>query len=66
MDISDFRFCSRELATGSRLRLTIRAGWSTMSLPAADGLTAHPAVTLMLVHRAGDPAVLTLPIGATQ
>lgn len=62
--ISDFRFCSRELALGSRLRLTIRAAWSPLILSASDGLTSHPAVTLVLVHRAGDPAVLTVPIGA--
>ncbi|MFM8873025.1 MAG: hypothetical protein ACKOJI_06700, partial [Phycisphaerales bacterium] len=64
--ISDFRFCSRELATGSRLRLTIRAAWSPLILPASDGLTSHPAVTLVLVHRAEDPAVLTLPNGTPE
>lgn len=66
VDITDFRFCSRALARGSRLRLTIRAAWSPLILPASDGLTAHPIVTLVLVHRAEDPAVLTLPLGAGQ
>jgi predicted acyl esterase len=66
VDITDFRFCSRELARGSRLRLTIRAAWSPLILPASDGLTAHSVVTLVLVHRADDPAVLTLPLGAGQ
>ena len=64
VDITDFRFCSRELGRGSRLRLTIRAAWSPLILPGSDGLTSHPVVTLQLVHRATDPAVLTLPIGA--
>jgi putative CocE/NonD family hydrolase len=66
VDITDFRFCARELARGSRLRLTIRAAWSPLILPAADGLTSHPAVTLLLVHRADDPAVLTLPLGTDR
>jgi len=66
VEITDFRFCSRELARGSRLRLTVRAAWSPLILPASDGLTAHPAVTLVLVHRADDPAVLTLPLGADR
>ena len=63
VDITDFRFCARELGRGSRLRLTIRAAWSPLILPASDGLTSHPAVTLKLVHRAADPTVLTLPLG---
>ena len=64
VDLTDFRFCSRELGRGSRLRLTIRAAWSPLILPGSDGLTSHPVVTLQLVHRATDPAVLTLPLGA--
>lgn len=63
VDITDFRFCARQLARGSRLRLTVRAAWSPLILPASDGLTSHPVVTLALVHRAADPAVLTLPLG---
>jgi len=66
VDITDFRFCARELARGSRLRLTIRAAWSPLILPASDGLTTHSAVTLVLVHRALTPAGLTLPLGAGQ
>jgi hypothetical protein len=66
VDITDFRFCARELGRGSRLRLTIRAAWSPLILPASDGLNMHPAVTVALVHRATDPAVLTLPLGAER
>ena len=66
VDITDFRFCARELGRGSRLRLTIRAAWSPLILPGSDGLTSHPVVTLQLVHRAIDPAVLTLPLGAVK
>jgi hypothetical protein len=63
VDITDFGFCARQLARGSRLRLTVRAAWSPLILPASDGLTLHPVVTLAIVHRAADPAVLTLPLG---
>jgi putative CocE/NonD family hydrolase len=66
VDITDFRFCARELGCGSRLRLTIRAAWSPLILPNSDGLTSHPAVTVHLVHRAADPAVLTLPLGRSR
>ena len=57
---------ARELGRGSRLRLTIRAAWSPLILPGSDGLTSHPVVTVQLVHRATDPAVLTLPLGAVK
>lgn len=63
VDITDFRFCARQLGRGSRLRLTVRAAWSPLILPGSDGLTLHPVVTLALVHRAAQPAVLTLPLG---
>jgi predicted acyl esterase len=63
VDIDDFRFCARELPIGSRLRLTLRSAWSPLTLPALDGLTAHPVVTLRLVHRAEDGPVLRLPLG---
>jgi predicted acyl esterase len=66
VDITDFRFCSREIGRGSRLRLTVRAAWSPLILPASDGLTSHPVVTLALVHRATDPAALTLPLGTDE
>ncbi len=66
VDITDFRFCARQLGAGSRLRLTVRAAWSPLILPASDGLTSHPVVTLALVHRAADPAVLTLPLGTDR
>jgi len=66
VDITDFRFCSREVGRGSRLRLTVRSAWSTLTFPDADGLTSHPAVTLRLVHRATQPAVLTLPLGSSR
>mgnify|MGYP003325310825 CR=1 FL=1 len=62
--INDFRFCARMFGRGSRLRLTIRAAWSPLILPAADGLVAHRPVNLTLVHRAADPAVLRLPLGS--
>jgi predicted acyl esterase len=66
IDIADFRFCSRTLGAGSRLRLTVRSAWSSLTLPGVDGRYTHPAVTLRIVHRADDPAVLTMPLGASD
>jgi len=66
VDISDFRFCSRTLGQGSRLRLTIRSAWSSLTVPSADGRYGHPAVRLRIVHRVDSPALLTVPIGSTS
>jgi hypothetical protein len=66
VDISDMRFCSRTLGPGSRLRLTIRSAWSALTLPSGDGRHSHPPVTVRIVHRADNPAVLTLPLGASD
>ena len=43
--------------------LTVRSAWSSLTLPSADGLRNHPPVTLRVLHRVDDPAVLTLPLG---
>ena len=66
VDITDFRFCACELGRGSRLCLTVHAAWSPLILPGSDGLTSHPVVILRLVHRATDPAVLTLLLGTVR
>lgn len=63
IDITDFRFCSRQFGAGSRVRLTVRSAWSSLTLPSEDGLRNHPPVTLRALHRADDPAVLTLSLG---
>lgn len=63
IDLTDLRFCSRQFGVGSRVRLTVRSAWSSLTLPSGDGLRNHPAVTLRVLHRADDPAVLTLPLG---
>ncbi len=63
VNIADFRFCSRQFGAGSRIRLTIRSAWASLTLPSADGLRNHPPVTLQVLHRGDDPAVLTLPLG---
>ena len=43
--------------------MTVRSAWSSLTLPSADGLRNHPPVTLRVLHRVDDPAVLTLPLG---
>jgi predicted acyl esterase len=64
IDISDMRFCSRTVGAGSRLRLTVRSAWSSLTLPSGDGRYDHPPVTVRIVHRADTPATLTLPLGS--
>lgn len=64
VDIEGFRFCSRTFQAGSRVRLTLRSAWSTLTLPAADGLRSHLPVTVRVIHRADDGPVLTLPLGS--
>ena len=63
VNIADFRFCARQFGIGSRIRLTIRSAWSSLTLPSEDGLRDHPPVTLQVLHRASDPTMLTLPLG---
>ena len=64
VNIADFRFCARQFGIGSRIRLTIRSAWSSLTLPSEDGLRDHPPVTLQVLHRASDPTMLTLPLGS--
>ena len=61
--LDDFRFCSRTIAQGSRLRLTIRSPWSAMIIPNGDGLLDHPEVNLRVLHSKDSPTKLTMPLG---
>lgn len=61
--LDDFRFCSREIQRGSRLRLTIRSPWSALIIPKADGLLDHPEVNLRVLHSKDSPTKLTMPLG---
>ena len=61
--LDDFRFCSRTIAQGSRLRLTIRSPWSALIIPNGDGLLDHPEVNLRVLHSKDSPTKLTMPIG---
>jgi predicted acyl esterase len=63
IDIDDFRFCSRTLQQGSRLRLTVRSPWSALIFPNADGLRDHPEVNLRILHRKDQPTQLFMPRG---
>jgi predicted acyl esterase len=61
--LDDFRFCSRTIAQGSRLRLTIRSPWSALIIPNGDGLLDHPEVNLRVLHSKDSPTKLTMPLG---
>lgn len=61
--LDDFRFCSREIQRGSRLRLTIRSPWSALIIPKADGLLDHPEVNLRVLHSKDSPTKLIMPLG---
>ena len=61
--IDDFRFCSRTLQQGSRIRLTVRSPWSALIFPTASGLGNDPEVNLRILHGKDQPTQLTLPIG---
>lgn len=61
--LDDFRFCSREIQRGSRLRLTFRSPWSALIIPKADGLLDHPEVNLRVLHSKDSPTKLTMPLG---
>ena len=61
--LDDFRFCSREIQQGSRLRLTIRSPWSALIIPNGDGLLDHPEVNLRVLHSKDSPTKLTMPLG---
>ncbi|MFM8895124.1 MAG: CocE/NonD family hydrolase C-terminal non-catalytic domain-containing protein, partial [Actinomycetales bacterium] len=62
LDLTGFRFVSRTLAPGSRLRLTLRSAWSSMTYPSGD--LAQTPVTLIVRH--GPDTMLTLPLGGTD
>jgi predicted acyl esterase len=61
--LDDFRLCSRAIAKGSRLRLTIRSPWSALIIPNGDGLLNHPAVNLRVLHSKDSPTKLIMPLG---
>jgi len=62
LELTGFRFVSRTLAPGSRLRLTLRSAWSSMTYPSGD--LAQTPVTLIVRH--GPDTMLTLPLGGTD
>ncbi len=59
LDLTGFRFTSRTLGAGSRLRLTLSAAWSTFMYPSPD--LADVPVELIVRH--GPNTQLTLPLG---
>ena len=59
LELNGFRFVSRTLAPGSRLRLTLRSAWSSMTFPSDD--FAQVPVTLIVRHR--PDTMLALPLG---
>ena len=59
LDLTGFRFTSRTIGAGSRLRLTLTAAWSTFMYPSPD--LADVPVELIVRH---EPTTqLTLPLG---
>jgi predicted acyl esterase len=62
LELNGFRFVSRTLAPGSRLRLTLRSAWSSMTFPSVD--FAQVPVTLIVRH--GPDTTLTLPLGESR
>jgi predicted acyl esterase len=61
--LDDFRFCSRTIGQGSRLRLTVRSPWSALIIPNGDGLLDHPEVNLRVLHSKDSPTKLIMPLG---
>ena len=62
LELTGFRFVSRTLAPGSRLRLTLRSAWSSFTYPAAEG--ASTPVSLIVRH--GPNTTLTLSLGESR
>ena len=62
LHLTGFRFTSRTLGTGSRVRLTLSAAWSTFMHPSPD--LADSAITLTVRH--GPQTLLTLPLGEPE
>jgi predicted acyl esterase len=62
--LDDFRFCSRTIGQGSRLRLTVRSPWSALIIPNGDGLLDHPEVNLRVLHSKDSPTKLIMPLGS--
>ena len=67
LELNRFRFVTRTLAAGSRLRLTVRNAYSVLlgknpHTGAGGGADGSRTATFRLLHDVGAPPVLTFPV----